>query len=552
MSEKKKSDGTSDSFLAFAGSIFLIILIWNKYKYAALAWYLKYRIPLALGLTVLIISIYMFIKRKVKVRLNAKNEESLIIGKPDDENSVFVGLSKSLKSVYFRDSYRRMHIQVVGTTNAGKTESVILPLAIDDIKKGRGLLIVDGKSDRGLLDKLYAYAKLYGHAENVQILSLCQTSISHTFNPLDSGTPLELTERIFNALIFENEYFKGLQRQAFLNTLLIFQAAKIPPTFYRLAEALTSPRHLKKLVKSSTDPQIISWVEEHLSLSREEREQRTSGLVTQLRMFTVDETAKIFNPEKSQINLEEALAKNKIIYCQLPVLKIPTLGKATGKLVLQCLQSAVASRHMARGERQFFSVYLDDFTEYLTESFVSLLNKSRSANISIVFAHQALGDIAALGDDVKNTILTNSNLKVFMRTNEPDSAEYFSSVAGTTQTVKVTERQNSGVFGPTKPGMGSVRDAEEFKFHPNLFKNGLGVGDAVVILPHGKGSHAVQIKFRMLPDLEIPVIGDVEKFPPESLPPLEEVPAAQDCPPNNKLAHIPGTALETPPPKAAA
>ena len=216
MSEKKKSDGTSDSFLAFIGSVFLMFLIWNKYKYVALALYLKYRILIALTLTTLLLGIYGLIKRKIKKRLDTKNEESLIIGKPDDENSVFVGLSKTLKRVYFRDSYRRMHIQVVGTTNAGKTESVILPLAIDDIKKGRGLLIVDGKSDRGLLDKLYAYAKLYGRAEDVHILSLCQTSMSHTFNPLDDGTPLELTERIFNALIFENEYFKGLQRQALL------------------------------------------------------------------------------------------------------------------------------------------------------------------------------------------------------------------------------------------------------------------------------------------------------------------------------------------------
>jgi TonB-dependent SusC/RagA subfamily outer membrane receptor len=37
-----------------------------------------------------------------------------------------------------------MHTQVVGTTNAGKTESVILPWAIDDIKNGRGLILIDG------------------------------------------------------------------------------------------------------------------------------------------------------------------------------------------------------------------------------------------------------------------------------------------------------------------------------------------------------------------------------------------------------------------------
>jgi type IV secretory pathway TraG/TraD family ATPase VirD4 len=162
----------------------------------------------------------------------------------------------------------------------------------------------------------------------------------------------------------------------------------------------------------------------------------------------------------------------------------------------------VASRHLGNAKsNEFFSIYLDDFTEYITESFVSLLNKSRSANVGVVFAHQALGDLAALGDGVKNTILSNSNLKIFMRTNEPESAEYFSQTVGTIQGLKKTEREKSSTFGARKTGDASVRDVEEFKFHPNLFKQQLGVGEAVMILPHANGSLPVRIQFRKVPDL---------------------------------------------------
>lgn len=75
------------------------------------------------------------------------------------------------------------------------------------------------------------------------------------------------------------------------------------------------------------------------------------------------------------------------------------------------------------------------------------MNKSRSANVGIVFAHQALGDITVLGDSVANSILTNANLKVFMRGNDPDSAEYFSKVIGTLTSTKFTERQSKTLFG---------------------------------------------------------------------------------------------------------
>src|SRR5581483_2396461 len=117
----------------------------------------------------------------------------------------------------------------------------------------------------------------------------------------------------------------------------------------------------------------------------------------------------LFNTENPEITLEKALSENLIVYFQLPVLLSPFLGKASGKMILQCLQSAVANRHRGQNrELKFFSAFLDDFSEYLYPGFVSVLNKSRSANVGVVFAHQALGDIKTLGEPVANSILTNS------------------------------------------------------------------------------------------------------------------------------------------------
>jgi type IV secretory pathway TraG/TraD family ATPase VirD4 len=239
-----------------------------------------------------------------------------------------------------------------------------------------------------------------------------------------------------------------------------------------------------------------------LALSLKDREERTSGLISQLSQFAFGKTAPLFNAEKLKFTIDEALSKNLIVYFQLPVLLSPFLGKATGKLVLQSLQSAVANRHRnGNREPQFFSVFLDDFSEYLTESFVSILNKSRSAQVGVVFAHQALGDIKALGDSVANSILTNANVKIFMRGNEPESAEYFSKVIGTMTTTKFTERQTKGLFTTEKTGEMSARDAEEFIIHPNEFKKSLGVGEAIMILPHDAGTKAFKIKFDRFEDL---------------------------------------------------
>ncbi|RYZ93276.1 MAG: hypothetical protein EOP06_01510 [Proteobacteria bacterium] len=506
---EEQSGGNERSFLVGA-LLLLTATLLTRYHDSVLDFIVRARLIIA-GTTAVALSIVgnMLWARTSSGRKEKANLNSILTASAG-EDAVFAGVSSHGDRVDIKHAYRTMHTQVIGTTNAGKTESVIIPWAVDDMNKGRGLIVIDGKSDRSLLDKLYGYARLAGREKDLRILSLCDVSISHSFNPLGGGSPLEITERIFKALTFENEFYKDLQYEATLFTLLIFERCNIPATPQRVIDFLRSPRLIKQLAQDSKSDSYLDWASEFLKMTREEREQRTAGLVSKLQVFAVGETAQIFNLPDSDIDLEKALAANHIIYCQLPVLKIPTLGKAVGKLILQSLQGAISSRHLSgQTDTKYFSVYLDDFTEYLTEGFVSTLNKSRSAKVMITFAHQALGDLATLGEEIQNTILTNANLKVFMRTNEPTSAEYFSSVIGTTQTSKVTERQTAGFFGAERTGEGSVRTAEEFITHPNVFKQELGVGEAVIVVPHSRGSVSVRLQFNKLDDLgpqEIPPI----------------------------------------------
>ena len=443
----------------------------------------------------------LLIRKIMKKRADYVFEKSIL---GNEEDSVFCGSTDKNEDVWIKPRQRSMHTQVIGTTNAGKTESVILPWAIQDIHSGKGLLLIDGKADNSLIDKLWAYTKLANREKDFKLFSLSRQNESFQFNPLLGGTAEEITERVFNAFEFENPYYRSLQYEVMSQVMRIFEASKTVPTFQRLHQAMARPKVMEKMINDVKDPTIRRWYVSYCEMAPKDREERTSGLLAAISHFAFGEHAKLFNPEKDAITIDEAMKNNQIVYFQLPVLLSPFLGKATGKLVLQSLQAAVANRHrLARGEeKKFFSVFLDDFSEYLYEGFVSILNKSRSANVGIVFAHQALGDISVLGDPVANSILTNANLKVFMRGNDPDSAEYFSKVIGTLTATKNTERQTKSFFGVNKSGEMSVRDVEEFDVHPNEFKKGLGVGEAMMIIPHERGAKTIKIKFSKHDDLE--------------------------------------------------
>ena len=536
--DDKKNDLTTEFRLLVVIGLALLYKILLRFWLWFLVWIKN---PVHSG-SIIVVSLAAFwisgfhLLKKFKQKRAKKKKEEAVLGKSPD--AVYCGLNDQKEEVFIKTKQRIMHTQVIGTTNAGKTESVILPWAIQDMKKGRGLILIDGKADNSMLDKLWGYAVKFGREKDFKLFSLSHPDSSFPFNPLIGGTAEEITERVFNAFEFENPYYRAIQYEVMGQMMRILEGNNITPTFQRLSQLMTDLPALEKQADSIEDARLRNWVLSYKELSRTDREMRTSGLLSAIGQFANGKAASLFNSDKNAIKLDEVLSKNQIVYFQLPVLLSPFLGKATGKLVLQSLQAAVSNRHRGRGgENRFLSVFLDDFSEYLYPGFVSILNKTRSANVGIVFAHQAMGDLTILGEPIANTILTNSNLKVFMRGNDPTSAEYFSKVIGTQTGTKFTERSKRGMFNRIdNSGDLSTREVEEFIVHPNSFKRDLGVGQGIMLIPHDDGAKTVKVKFQMFPEVKGKALPKVEK---ESLELLETPPPKAKDEPGNP--NVPST-----------
>lgn len=166
MSENKQK--TDDTQLLFLGLVILVIggaYIWERIKPALWAWYFTHRISIAMTITGVIVMtlycVYQKVGEKIRRRLerreitNSKASDAVYMGQTVPDN----------KPVKFKIAQRIAHIQTIGTTDRGKTESVVAPLAISDIESGRGLVLIDGKAGSKLVDKLYAYAVKAGRAK---------------------------------------------------------------------------------------------------------------------------------------------------------------------------------------------------------------------------------------------------------------------------------------------------------------------------------------------------------------------------------------------------
>ncbi len=274
-----------------------------------------------------------------------KAEEDCVSG--EDDTAVYLGVDLATgKKVYLRQTFRTMHTQVIGTTNAGKSESAIFPLAISDIKNGNGILLIDGKSDSGFLDKLYGYVCRHNREAQFKLFSLSHVGPSSSFNPLNGGSPQEVTERVFSSFTFENEYYRNVQYKIFLGIVKLIFAQKEVPTFRLVGDLLNDQELLAIWVQACPDEILKKEMTRFLSLPEKEREERISGLETAISHFTSSEVGILFDETDQRIDFTEAMNEGHILYFQLPTMLYPFLGSATGKLVLQSFQSAVSKRQV--------------------------------------------------------------------------------------------------------------------------------------------------------------------------------------------------------------
>ncbi len=309
------------------------------------AFWLRHRISIFLLSGLIILSVIAAIIMKVWNRYVEKCHEHGISAA--DETAVFLGEDvESWRSAYLKQEYRTMHAQIIATTNAGKTESAVIPMVIQDVKNGSGVLLIDGKSDASLINKLYPYIKQYGREKDFKMFSLPHIGPSSTFNPLRGETAQEVTERVFSSFTFENEYYKNIQYKIFLGIIRLVFAQKQVPTFSLVHRLLIDMEELGKWVEACPDENLKREMTRYMNLSEKDREEKVSGIDAILSDFTASELSCLFEETDSRIAFDDAMEKGQIIYFQLPTMYYPRLAAATGKLVLQCFQNAVSKRQI--------------------------------------------------------------------------------------------------------------------------------------------------------------------------------------------------------------
>ncbi len=451
-------------------------------------------------------AIIMFFKQRKKENIFERTKKLRHIW--NERAGIFVGRLPDSTPIALQDEIRCGHVQIIGATGRGKTESVILPWLMRDFMRQKTTILIDGKGDRQLLSRIEGLCKSLNGGQKLKSFDLDQELSETTCNPLKNGSPQQITDRIFSSFEFEDPFYRGVQYEAALQFVGLISQVEKPVTFRKLYFALTSEPFLQGLVSKATSTGIdLSFFQRFTEERPDQRRRNLMGLTSQLAPFATGEISSLVNgatdgrPEQNiSDTILNARYRQVVHVIMLPTLKYQKLGAALGKMLLQELAWSIGVIAATIEDPPFVPVYLDEFSSFCYKGFEQILNKARSSRVALHLSHQAQSDLSMVSIDFAKTVNTNTNVKCLLGLNDPDTADFFARHLGTKKDQKLTERAraNEG-FGfwnnseAEATGEMSVRDVESYKVHPNDLKNFTnGFGVIHVPTPDGFATECLQ------------------------------------------------------------
>jgi hypothetical protein len=322
----------------------------------------------------------------------------------NDSFDVLLGANKHHDStipIGLTAAERERHVYVIGGTGNGKTTLLQYGL-VQDIQNGKGVAVIDPHGD--LAESILRYIP----KERVKDVIY--------FNPSDIAHPLGMnlleqpeglgrdellleqdfiTESVVSIFrkIFSDDDIGGHRIEHFLRNT-IHTAFTVPDaTLFTVYKLLTNTKFRKSIVEALTDEDLIDfWRGEFNMAGNYQRVKMSAGVNAKLGRFQRSVVSRrILEQTRSTIDFDDVIQNKKILICNLSKGQVGEDTSAMlGMGVMAKLQLAALRRsRLGYAERTPFYLYVDEFQNFATTSFVQLLSEARKYKLFLTMAEQS-------------------------------------------------------------------------------------------------------------------------------------------------------------------
>ncbi len=325
-----------------------------------------------------------------------------------------------------RQDDRRQHLYVIGRTGSGKT-TLLRNLIIQDIHAGRGLALIDPHGD--LADDLLNHIPRH-RVDDTIVFDPSDVEHPIGFNVLES-VPEDRRPLVTENVVAIFRHLWGLDESATPRLLRLLYACvaalldfpKDPgATLLGVPRMLVDETYRARVVRHINNPKIRSfWVHELPQWDRRYLADATAALGNVTETFLASPVLRnIFGQTRSSFDLRSVMDERRILVVSLSK---GLLGERSANLIGSLIVSACQSAAMGRADqdeeaRVDFSLYVDEFYNFATTSFASLLSEARKYRLSLTLAHQYLSQVSP---DILGAVLGNCGSLVCFRVGAEDA-----------------------------------------------------------------------------------------------------------------------------------
>ena len=331
-------------------------------------------------------------------------DEGLLLG-----YNVYRGTKKEIR---LSQSDRRRHTYIIGQTGTGKS-GLLENLALQDMLDGRGFAFVDPHGDSA--------ERLLGMVPKERVEDVIY------FSPGDLNNPVGL-----NLFEFENEEQKDFLVQEaiamlyrlydpghtgiigpryehwFRNAALTIMSDPNGSSFIDIPQVFNDNNFAKSKLQYVKDQTVLDfWNKEMAQTSDYHKSEVLGWFVSKFGAFLSNEMMRnIIGQTKSGFNLREIMDNKKILLVNLSKGKTGELNsQLLGMIFVMKFQAAAMGRaDIPEDQRQDFSLYVDEFQNFATDSFESILSEARKYRLNLILANQFM---TQLNDKVREAIIGN-------------------------------------------------------------------------------------------------------------------------------------------------
>ena len=303
------------------------------------------------------------------------------------------------------DKFRHMYI--VGKTWTGKS-TFINNMIISDMRAGNGLCLLDPHGE--LVDDLLEYIPS-NRINDVILFDVGDAEYPIGFNLLQADNEDE-KNRIASGVVstfqklFDNS--RGPRLEYILRNVVLSVIDYPNATLMHILRILTDKEFREEVISHVKDPVLLKfWNNEFNRWQDKQREEAVWPITNKVGQFLSSRLVRnIFGQPRTKLSIRRAMDEGKIILVNLSKGKIgEDNANMIGSLLVTKIQiDAMGRADMAKHLRKPFYLYIDEFQNFATKSFATILSEARKYKLSLIVANQYTSQ---LDEAIKDAIFGN-------------------------------------------------------------------------------------------------------------------------------------------------